>query len=167
MTLDFEARLRRLEDRHAISERVIKYAVSIDRADWAMFAACFTDPVFIDFSAAGMPAQDFARTEFVEVACGGLAGFTARQHLSPNHLIEFDDADPDRAVCHSYMYAQHYLAEAKGGDFYLMRGSYTNYLQRTADGWQIARLIQHVSWPEGNRVLPALAAAQYQEKPAE
>ncbi len=162
MTLDFETRLRRLEDRNAISERVIAYAISVDRADWAMFSANFTDPVFIDFSAAGLPARDFARAEFVAFARGGLAGFTARQHLSPNHVIEFDPADPDRAVCFSYMYAQHYLPGAEGGDFFLMRGSYTNSLRRTAEGWQIERLVQHVSWPEGNLGLPAQAAARFQ-----
>jgi hypothetical protein len=32
---DLEARIQRLEDRNAIVDVVIKYATSIDRADWA------------------------------------------------------------------------------------------------------------------------------------
>ena len=162
MTTDLASRLRRLEDRNAISERVIKYAMAIDRADWDLFASCFTDPVRIDFSEAGMPASDLTRGEFVSFTRGALGGFAARQHLSPNHVIEFDEADPDRAVCYSYMYAQHYLPGAGGGDFFLMRGSYTNRMLRTPDGWRIESLTQHVSWAEGNEDLPAQAATLFQ-----
>jgi hypothetical protein len=32
-----------------------------------------------------------------------LNGFTATQHISPNHVIEFDASDPGRAICHSCM----------------------------------------------------------------
>jgi hypothetical protein len=162
MTTDLAARIQRLEDRAAISERVISYAVAIDRADWALYAQCFTDPVHIDFSAAGLPAQDFPREQFVGFARSGLAGFTARQHLSPNHLTEFSATDPDRATCTSYMYAQHYLEGAEGGEFFLMRGWYTNQMLRTAGGWQIERLTQHLSWPEGNPTVVPQAAARFQ-----
>jgi hypothetical protein len=30
--------------------------MGVDRRDWAMFAGCFTDPVYADFSAGSMPA---------------------------------------------------------------------------------------------------------------
>jgi hypothetical protein len=162
MTIDLAARLQKLEDRTAISECVITYATSIDRADWAAYARCFTDPVHIDFSEGGMPAGDFARDQFVGFAAVGLGGFTARQHISPNHVITFDGDDADRAVCSSYMYAQHYLEGADGGDFYLMRGSYDNHMVRTDDGWKIERLVQHVSWLDGNTGAPAQAMARVQ-----
>ncbi|MGH9287750.1 MAG: nuclear transport factor 2 family protein, partial [Acidimicrobiales bacterium] len=140
MTTDLEARIRQLEDRALISERVIKYAIGVDRRDWEMFADCFTDPVHVDFSASGVPAADFARDDLVDLVRVPLSGFTATQHLSPNHVIEFDDNDPDRAICYSYMYAQHYLEGSEGGDFFLLRGSYTNHMLRTPDGWRIERL---------------------------
>ncbi len=157
---DLAARVRRLEDRFQISERVISYAVAIDRGNWDLFTDCLTDPVHIDFSEAGVPAADFPREQFVGFARTGLEGFTARQHLSPNHVITFDDGDSDRAVCMSYMYAQHHLTDAAGGDFFLMRGWYSNHLRRTPDGWRIERLVQHLSWSEGNLQLPAEAAAR-------
>jgi hypothetical protein len=160
MTNNLEQRVRQLEDRNAISEVVIRYAMAVDQADWELYATCFTDKVHIDFSAAGMPAADLPREQFIAFASEGLGGFTARQHLSPNHVITFDDNDPDRAVCLSYLYAQHYLADAEGGDFFLMRGSYTNHMVRTPDGWQIERLIQHISWPDGNLDLPNQARAR-------
>ncbi|MCA2216974.1 nuclear transport factor 2 family protein [Jidongwangia harbinensis] len=149
-TDDLEARIRRIEDRHAIIDTVVAYAVAIDEADWAGFASTMTDPVHIDFSEAGLPAADLPRDQFVGFASGALAGWTARQHLSPNHRVVFDGMDPDKATCYSYMYAQHYKKGAPGGEFYLMRGSYDNELVRTADGWKIAALTQHVSWLEGN-----------------
>jgi hypothetical protein len=162
VTIDLESRIRQLEDRAHISERVIKYAMGVDRADWEMFAGCFTDPVHADYSESGMPAADFARDDLVGIVRGALSGFTATQHLSPNHVIEFDEHDPDRAICHSYMYAQHHLEGSAGGDFFLLRGSYTNHMLRTSDGWRIERLTQHVSWPEGNENALMEAAARRQ-----
>ncbi|GIJ44038.1 hypothetical protein Val02_09240 [Virgisporangium aliadipatigenens] len=144
------ARIQRLEDRTEIVELVIAYAHALDRADRDALAATLTDPVHVDFSEAGMPAADFPRDRFVGFAARALEGWTARQHLSPNHRVVFDGADPDRATCHSYMYAQHYKKDAPGGELYLMRGSYEHDVVRTPDGWRIARITQHVSWLEGN-----------------
>jgi hypothetical protein len=39
---------------------------------------------------------------------------------------------------------------AADGDFYLMRGSYDHHVARTADGWKITKVVQHVSRLEGN-----------------
>jgi hypothetical protein len=149
-TASLEARIQRLEDRNAIIDVVISYAVAIDKADWVAYAATMTDPVHVDFSEAGLPAADFPLDRFIGFAAQGLEGWTARQHLSPNHRVAFDDTDPDQAVCYSYMYAQHYKKDAPGGEFYLMRGSYDHHLVRTPEGWKIAKVVQHVSWLEGN-----------------
>lgn len=81
MPNDFDTRLQQRGDRAAISERVITYAVSIDRADWPLFESGFTDPVHVDLSEARMPARDFPRAAFVGIARAGLGGFTARRHL--------------------------------------------------------------------------------------
>jgi SnoaL-like domain len=166
MATDLESRIRQLEDRALISERVIKYAVAVDRADWGMFADCFTDPVHADFSESGVAAADFARDDLVSIVRVALSGFTATQHLSPNHVIEFDDNDPDRATCSSYMYAQHYLEGAAGSDFFLLRGSYTNHMLRTSDGWRIKSLTQHVGWSDGNKNAVTEATARVQTKQA-
>lgn len=91
-----------------------------------------------------------------------LSGFTATQHISPNHVIEFDASDPGRAICHSYMYAQHLLRGSENGEFYLLRGSYTNHMLRTADGWRIERIIQRRSWEYGNTSAVAEAIARSQ-----
>jgi hypothetical protein len=151
MSEELESRIRRLEDRVQITETVIKYAIGVDRRDWHMFAECFTDPVHADFSASGVPAADFVREDLVALVRLPLSGFTATQHLSPNHVIEFAENDPDRAICYSYMFAQHYLEGSEGGDYFLLRGSYTNHMLRTPRGWRIEALVQHVSWSDGNQ----------------
>ena len=160
MTTDLEARIRQLEDRIQISEQVIKYAMGVDRRDWAMFADCFTDPVHADFSGGGVPAATVRRADLVAQVSAALNGFTATQHISPNHVIEFDASDPGRAICYSYMYAQHLLSGSDNGEFYLLRGSYTNHMLRTADGWRIEGIIQHRSWEDGNTNAVAEAIAR-------
>ncbi len=152
-TTDLETRLQRLEDRTAISDVVITYATLIDRGDWARLGTLLTDPIHVDFSEAGLPAADFPRDAFVEFARQALEGWTALQHISPNHLVVFDDTDPDRAICYSYMYAQHHLEGSTDGGPYLMRGSYDNHMVRAADGWKITSLTQHISWIEGHNAL--------------
>lgn len=147
MRTDLETRVRRLEDRALISEQVINYAVAVDRRDWRMFAACFTETVHTDY---GGDVAVLGRDELAANVSKVLDGFAVTQHLSPNHLIEFDDDDPDRAVCRSYMYAQHLLEGSENGEFYLLRGSYTAHLRRVPEGWRIEKLIQHPSWEEGN-----------------
>jgi SnoaL-like protein len=164
VTTDLEFRIHQLEDRTRISEQVIKYAMGVDRRDWAMFADCFTDPVYADFSAGGVPAETVARDELVGRISVALNGFTATQHISPNHVIEFDDNDPDRAVCYSYMFAQHLIKGSENGEYYLLRGSYTNHMLRTADGWRIERIIQHRSWEYGNKNAVTEAIARSEAK---
>ncbi|MDB5528016.1 MAG: hypothetical protein JWR51_1119 [Devosia sp.] len=149
MTDDLALRVQRLEDRNAISERVIRYAMALDARDWAAFGDCFTDSVYVDFSAAGLPAADFARDDFVAFARTGLGAFPATQHLSPNHVITFDATDPDRAVCTSAMFEQHHQPGAVSAPVFLMHGSYRNELVRTAAGWKIAQITQHLSWMDG------------------
>jgi len=167
MTTDLESRIRQIEDRTQISEQVIRYAMGVDRRDWAMFAGCFTDPVHADFSAGGVPAETVARDDLVARISFALNGFTATQHISPNHVIEFDDNDPDRAVCYSYMFAQHLIKGSGNGEYYLLRGSYTNHMLRTADGWRIERIIQHRSWEYGNKnaVTEAIARSEAKASP--
>jgi hypothetical protein len=148
---EVEARLRRLEDRALIVERVIGYATAVDCRDWEMFADCFTDPAHADYSENGLPAAEFARGALVEIVRAAVTAFTATQHLSTNHVIQFDADDPNRASCDSSMYAQHHLEGAEHEELLILRGSYTTHLVRASDGWRIEGLIQRISWRETRR----------------
>ncbi|MFE6946507.1 nuclear transport factor 2 family protein [Streptomyces chartreusis] len=151
MGSDLELRVRRLEDRALISERVVTYALAIDHRDWELFGDCFTDPLTADYSkAGGWPAGTISRTEHAARVSEMIDGFTVTQYLSPNHIIEFDGSDPNRAVCYSYMFAQHLLEDSEYGDSYLLRGTYTNHMLRTPSGWQIERITLRGKWSDGN-----------------
>ena len=119
-------------------------------------------PFYAGFSGGGIPAATISRADLVALVSTALSGFTATQHISPNHVIEFDASDPGRAICYSYMYAQHLLRGSENGEFYLLRGSYTNDMLRTADGWRIERIIQRRSWEYGNTSAVAEAIARSQ-----
>ena len=163
MSDSLEARVKRIEDREAVSECVIRYAMSLDRADWDLFRDTVADPIFVDFTSwADLEARDYSREEWVGFATEVLSGFDARQHLSPNHVITFES--DDEATCTSYMFAQHLIRDVPEGDTFIMRGSYTNVLQRRDDGgWEIRSLTMHFTWGEGNENLHQLSQERFKE----
>jgi hypothetical protein len=165
VTDSLEARVRRIEDRQQIGECVIRYAMALDKCDMDLFKETIADPIFIDFSDwSGMEARSWGRQEWADFAESVLDGFDQRQHISPNHVITF--ASDDEATCTSYMFAQHLLRDAPGGPFFLMRGSYTNVLQRKPGGWEIKGMTQHFSWGEGNEDIFDASQARFKERSA-
>lgn len=159
MSGDLEARVVALEDRAAISDVVIRFAYGLDLADWELYGSTLADELFVDFrESTGMEPRTWTRAEWCGFAAEVLNGFDARQHISSNHRIELAG---DRAVCLAYMYAQHHLPGAPGGDDLLMRGWYEYELERTAAGWQIDRLTQHYTWGTGNDLIFEASRARH------
>jgi hypothetical protein len=148
MSSGLEARMAAMEDRDAIRDVIITFAYGLDRADWDLYGSTLADELTVDFrESTGMEIRVWTRAEWCEFAARVLSGFTARQHLSTNHLITLHE---DTARCLSYMFAQHYLPGAPGGDELTMHGWYEYELERRTVGWQITRLTQHYSWGTGN-----------------
>jgi SnoaL-like domain len=159
MDSDLEARVAQLEDRAAISDVVIRFAYGLDRADWALYGSTLADELFVDFrESTGMEPRVWTREEWCGFAAEVLNGFQSRQHISSNHRIVLDT---DRASCLSYMFAQHYLPGAEGGDSLLMRGWYEYELWRTTAGWKITSLTQHYTWGTGNESIFEASRARY------
>jgi hypothetical protein len=75
--------------------------------------------------------------------------------LLGNVIVEIDSADGDAARSVCYFQAQHVRKGASGGDTYIIAGSYTDRLTRTADGWKIAERAQAYLWRDGNRAVVA------------
>ncbi len=158
MTPDLQERVQMLEDRAAISDVVVRFSYGLDRADWELYGSTLADEVFVDFKeSTGMEPRIWTRTDWCGFAAEVLNGFESRQHISSNHRIELDG---DEATCLSYMFAQHYLPDAPGGDQLLMRGWYEYQLVRTGEGWRIARLTQHYTWGTGNESIFDAARAR-------
>jgi hypothetical protein len=163
VTDSLEQRVKRIEDREQISECVIRYAMSLDKADWELMKETIAEPIFVDFSSwADLEPASYSRQEWAGFARDVLSGFDSRQHISPNHVITFNSED--EAVCSSYMFAQHLIRDVPEGDTFIMRGSYTNVLQRKqGGGWEINRLTMHFTWGEGNENLHQLSQERFKE----
>jgi len=150
MKLDLESRIRRLEDRVSIVETVTRYCVGVDSKDWVLFASCFAPRMRTEFG-------EMNREEFVAIVQSALPAFRSTQHLSANHVIAFDQSNPDMATCESDMFAQHFLEGSIGGAFYLLRARYSEQMTRTPEGWRIRSIATSNRWEEGN--LNAVAEA--------
>lgn len=146
-------------DRQAIVDVVVQYATGVDRRDWQLYRACFTDPCEFDFSSwSGQPATVMAVDDWVTKVRGTNGNFDATQHLSTNHVVTLQGVD--QATCVSYMQAQHWfsaprLAELGHADsdeprWCTLGGYYTNSLIRTAQGWRIQRCQLNVTWVTGD-----------------
>ncbi|MDR6972904.1 nuclear transport factor 2 family protein [Leifsonia shinshuensis] len=140
---DISNRLRRLEDRQAIVDVVVRYCVAVDSRDWDLYAECFAATVRTD-------SGELSGTEFVEMVKGALPAFRSTQHLSTNHLVIFDESEPDVAICASDMFAQHFLEDSPGGSYYLLRARYREELLRTPEGWRISAISTTNRWEDGN-----------------
>ena len=141
-----DADLQRLIDRQEIADLCVRYTFALDTRDWALLASCFTDaPVFVH------PGGRLAGIEpILTRSRGALESLDASQHLLGNVVAEVDG---DTARATSYFQAQHVRAGTPGGDTYIIAGSYTDTLTRTAGGWKIAERVQAYLWRDGNRAV--------------
>jgi 3-phenylpropionate/cinnamic acid dioxygenase small subunit len=139
---------RRLADRQEIAELCARYAAALDSRDWALLESCFTpSPVFVY---PGGRLEGFAAIG--RRTSAALTPLTATQHLLGTHVADVD-GDTARSVC--YFQAQHVRAGTPGGETYVIAGSYTDTLVRTAGGWKIAERVQAYTWRDGNRAVVA------------
>lgn len=158
------------QDRLAIVDVVVQYATGVDRRDWDLYAACFTDPCEFDFSSwSGAPATTMTPTEWATRVRSVNGNFDTTQHLSTNHVVTFHDTGDhgaDEATCVSEMHAQHWFSATRltalghpsdEPRWCTLGGHYTNSLVRTAVGWQIRRCQLTVRWTTGDPSIFAIA----------
>ncbi len=153
-----ESALTKLVDRQAIVDVVVQYATGVDRRDWELYAACFTDPCEFDFSGwRGQPVLVTSPADWTAKVRATNGNFDATQHLSTNHVISF--ASTDEATCVSAMHAQHWYSAARLAElgftadearWCTLGGFYTNTLVRTTTGWRIRRCQLDVTWMTGD-----------------
>jgi hypothetical protein len=138
---------RRLHDRVDIIELMNRYALGVDRRDWALYRSCFEDRFAI--VAEGWPdAMD--ADEWVDIIRQGIHNYAATQHQMSNHTIEVDG---DAAHCITYIRAVHHQPKAAGGSQWVLVGYYDLDLTRHDSGWKIARFNLTTWWSEGNLAL--------------
>lgn len=118
------------EDRHDISDALLRYATAIDRRDWPLFRTVFADDCELDYGEIGTWHGVDAVTEFMETS-HALAGHT--MHRLTNQVITVDG---DRAVARSYVDA---LVMFGDGDSGVNAIGFYDDVVRTGAGWRIAR----------------------------
>lgn len=152
---------RHLADRAAISDTVIAYATGLDRRDWALYRAIFTDDLEMDFASVGIAPGAYTADAWVRSAQRLFAGFVATQHTSTNHV---HDVRGDEATCVSSMQAEHFIAPgpdvAPGRERWTIGGYYVNELVRTPERWRLRRVALHVTWSTGNPDVSRIALAR-------
>ncbi|OKK17663.1 hypothetical protein AMK16_23040 [Streptomyces sp. CB00455] len=150
-------------DRLAIDEVVTGYAVAVDDGDWAAYRALFTAAGRADYSSAGGIAGPSG--EVADWLARTMARFPVRQHLIVNRLIRLEDvggSPGDRAEVRADFLNPMRLAGAgdtgaeAGGDGgaagavtspnFVAAGRYDFALERTADGWRLARVTVQEKW---------------------
>jgi ketosteroid isomerase-like protein len=153
-----EPTLRALQDRAAIIDVITRFAVSLDRRDWAGLRACLADQVQLDYPDS-VGVATVGGDDLVAIARRFFGRLDATQHVSANHQVAIDG---DRASCTSTLLAQHFLTGCDGGETQRQVGYYVNDLARGADGeWRIVRSAQQVSWSDGNPAVFTHAAAAF------
>jgi hypothetical protein len=140
-----EARLQELADRQDIADVLHRYALALDGREWEALASCFLPDGVADYGDLG--GVNEGRDAIVALCRGALEGLDASQHLIGTVAIEVD-GDTATATC--YLQAQHVLRGARGGDNFLVGGTYRDRLVRTGSGWQIEHRTLEGTWQDGN-----------------
>jgi hypothetical protein len=126
-----EAALQALADRSEIVEVFNRYALGVDGRDAALLRGCFTERV--DIQTSGTQMEQEPAEEWVDLALRAVGIFETTQHIITNHRVALEG---DEATCIAYLQAYHGSAEGA----MTVGGRYTVRLQKTHEGWRIARL---------------------------
>ncbi|GAB5480648.1 MAG: hypothetical protein Pars92KO_04050 [Parasphingorhabdus sp.] len=143
-----EQKVQLLLDREEIAQVIINYGLAFDMQDWALHRTVFTDEIQMDFSASiGDGLQTMTADDWVEGVKPFFANLNGTQHIAMPLVTKVDG---DKAYVRSMLHAQHHLPNDKGAAVQTMIGYYDNWLVRTKTGWKIEKMIQTISWNEGN-----------------
>ncbi|MEM8837009.1 MAG: nuclear transport factor 2 family protein, partial [Pseudomonadota bacterium] len=143
-----EEQVRLLLDREEIGQVIVNYGLAFDMKDWILHRSVFTHEIEMDFSASiGDGLITMTADQWVAAVKPFFANLDGSQHIAMPLLIEVDG---DTAYVRSLLNASHHLPNERGGAVQTMVGYYDNWLVRTEKGWKIRKMVQHITWNEGN-----------------
>jgi len=149
-------------DHIAVLEAVENIAQGADRRRWDMVRSAFAGRVVLDY---GIP-ELLTPAEIVERWRPFLSAFDRTEHLVHDSKITF--LGPDRALVLSSFTATHQIANAPGGDLWVLTGRYEHEVLRTDSCWNVTRMRMIPGESIGNAGLPELArdrAGQHAAEP--
>lgn len=139
---DLQSRLRRLEDKDAIMTLLNRYCKLADTHQWADYSSCFLEDGVVQF-------DDWeavvGREKIRALISSAEDRFQGQQHSLTN--VELD-IDGDHATGTCYLWFAATLDTSKPHEYHGFGGPYELSLQRTVDGWKIARLKLRKIWAQ-------------------
>ena len=147
-----------LSDQHDIINTVQQIFIQTDERNWDRVAACFADPLQLDYTSmnGGEPAR-MSPQQVIESWQGVLPGFEATQHSISNFQV---NVTGDKAMVKCYGTAVHYLPTEDGPDTWTVVGTYDFHLVKSNDQWKADHMKFNFKFMEGNQNLPTLAQQQ-------
>ena len=135
-------------DRAIIEEMRYRFAQYLDERDWHGLRSLFADEVHLNFPDYGMAPQTVPGAAFADSFKQSLSrpGLVT-QHLCTNARIRIQG---DTAVCLTNWAGYHYLPHSAGADEFTLRGTYTDTLIRTGNGWRISSVAFKLAYSTGN-----------------
>lgn len=130
--LDINRRIDRLESRAEISELVAKYCKSCDDRDVPLLRSLFTEDAVVRSKDGVMTSDGIdavmqmykSRFDVLGVAC----------HWTHDHILTFDDADPDRATGEVFGHAEAH----RNGQTLIAALRYADAYRREEGRWKFA-----------------------------
>ena len=143
-------------DQLAVAETLYRYAMAVDRRDWASYRSLFADTVAIDFSSfgPGLAPRVMSADDYVSGVIPQFTGFAATQHVMTNPLATLDG---DQAAITMYMQARHVYDSDDPASWYTVGGYYEDTLVRSVRGWLLTGVRLTVTWRAGDPAIMELA----------
>ena len=141
------------------ADDVVRFFHAIDDRAWPAVRAGLTDEVSSDYTSLfGGAPERLAGDALVTRWQGLLPGFDGTQHLLGPLVIE-QAGDDATVACNVRAY--HHL----GGSTWLVAGRYSLTLRRLNERWQVAGIVLHTTYEEGDRSLTDQATARAAAQP--
>ena len=143
-------------DQHEVMQAVQQIFIQTDERNWNRVAACFADPIRLDYSSmTGNEPAELSPQQVVESWQAVLPGFEATQHSLSNFQVTVNG---DRATASCYGTAVHYLPnDTEQGDTWTVVGTYDFELLKEKGDWKTKAMTFHFKFMEGNTSLPEQA----------
>lgn len=136
-----DTELRRLIDRQAIHDVVLRYCRGIDRLDLDAVRACY-HPDATDEHGSFTGTVD----EYLVWIGRLLPRYTSTMHLVANHLVDFRDDTPHAARAETYGMAFHRSADPDPRYNLVTGFRYVDDFARRDGAWRIARRVATTEW---------------------
>jgi hypothetical protein len=143
--------LQDLADRLEIQDLVVRYATAIDTREWDLLDTVFTPDARLDYRSAG--GIDGGYPEVKAWLADVLPMFRVTQHLVLNHRADLA-GDTARGTT-QFLNPNETTIEGAPWIF-TVGGIYHDRIERTPDGWRIARRVEQTLW--WDRPMPGLPA---------